>query len=200
MSASLSGHRDLPVSQYNLNSYWGRVRQSAEISDPRWGDYRGHLTTCWCGRYTALISLCPPDLLLTGVLPERCLYLQLVWKMPRSLCRCTSRGRSKKWRQSYGMRRRWSTRRCILVSHSTKCLNAIATDHVQILENQCSSLFACPALSSRTLLSQPVCSHQDCRYTIPTTSCTLLTPSWRSLDNRHTSLASNKPVPQCCYQ
>ena len=35
MSASLPGNRDLPTSQYDLNSYLGRVRQSAEISDPR---------------------------------------------------------------------------------------------------------------------------------------------------------------------
>jgi len=35
MSASLLGNRDLPASQYNLNTYWGRVRQSAEIADPR---------------------------------------------------------------------------------------------------------------------------------------------------------------------
>ena len=35
MSASLPGNRDLPASQYNLNTYWGRVRQSAEIADPR---------------------------------------------------------------------------------------------------------------------------------------------------------------------
>ncbi|KAL8768768.1 MAG: hypothetical protein Q9209_005056 [Squamulea sp. 1 TL-2023] len=35
MSASLPGKRDLPASQYNLKTYWGRVRQSAEIADPR---------------------------------------------------------------------------------------------------------------------------------------------------------------------
>ncbi|KAK4694300.1 sideroflexin-5, partial [Lecanoromycetidae sp. Uapishka_2] len=35
MSTSLPGNRDLPASQYDLNSYWGRVRQSAEIADPR---------------------------------------------------------------------------------------------------------------------------------------------------------------------
>ncbi|CAF9923666.1 hypothetical protein IMSHALPRED_005989 [Imshaugia aleurites] len=35
MAASLPGNRDLPASQYNLNTYWGRVKQSAEISDPR---------------------------------------------------------------------------------------------------------------------------------------------------------------------
>ncbi|MCJ1306256.1 putative alpha-isopropylmalate carrier, partial [Hypocenomyce scalaris] len=35
MSASLPGNRDLPASQYNLNTYWGRVKQSAEIADPR---------------------------------------------------------------------------------------------------------------------------------------------------------------------
>ncbi|KAL9118446.1 MAG: hypothetical protein Q9187_005012 [Circinaria calcarea] len=35
MSASLPGNRDLPASQYDLNTYWGRVRQSAEIADPR---------------------------------------------------------------------------------------------------------------------------------------------------------------------
>ncbi|KAI4198900.1 MAG: hypothetical protein LQ350_004965 [Teloschistes chrysophthalmus] len=35
MSASLPGKRDLPASQYDLNTYWGRVRQSADIADPR---------------------------------------------------------------------------------------------------------------------------------------------------------------------
>ncbi|KAL9019776.1 MAG: hypothetical protein Q9185_002920 [Variospora sp. 1 TL-2023] len=35
MSASLPGKRELPASQYNLGTYWGRVRQSAEIADPR---------------------------------------------------------------------------------------------------------------------------------------------------------------------
>ncbi|KAL8745210.1 MAG: hypothetical protein Q9190_002643 [Brigantiaea leucoxantha] len=34
MSASLPGNRTLPVSQYDLNTYWGRVKQSAEIADP----------------------------------------------------------------------------------------------------------------------------------------------------------------------
>lgn len=35
MSASLQGSRELPASQYDLSTYWGRVRQSAEIADPR---------------------------------------------------------------------------------------------------------------------------------------------------------------------
>lgn len=35
MSASLPGGRELPVSQYDLSSYWGRVRHAADISDPR---------------------------------------------------------------------------------------------------------------------------------------------------------------------
>ncbi|KAI4286004.1 MAG: hypothetical protein L6R38_000231 [Xanthoria sp. 2 TBL-2021] len=35
MSASLPGKRDLPASQYNLDTYWGRVRQSADLADPR---------------------------------------------------------------------------------------------------------------------------------------------------------------------
>ncbi|KAI9701258.1 MAG: hypothetical protein M1836_001928 [Candelina mexicana] len=35
MSTSLPGNRDLPASQYDLNSYWGRVRHSADIADPR---------------------------------------------------------------------------------------------------------------------------------------------------------------------
>ncbi|KAL9026791.1 MAG: hypothetical protein Q9196_004602 [Gyalolechia fulgens] len=35
MTASLPGKRELPASQYNLDTYWGRVRQSAEIADPR---------------------------------------------------------------------------------------------------------------------------------------------------------------------
>ncbi|KAL1860957.1 Sideroflexin FSF1 [Paecilomyces lecythidis] len=35
MSASLPGNRELPASQYDLSTYWGRVRQAADISDPR---------------------------------------------------------------------------------------------------------------------------------------------------------------------
>ncbi|KAI9880249.1 MAG: hypothetical protein M1830_004594 [Pleopsidium flavum] len=35
MSASLPGNRELPASRYNLNTYWGRVKQSAELADPR---------------------------------------------------------------------------------------------------------------------------------------------------------------------
>ena len=35
MSASLPGSRDLPNSQYDLTTYWGRVRHAATISDPR---------------------------------------------------------------------------------------------------------------------------------------------------------------------
>ncbi|EXJ91111.1 hypothetical protein A1O1_04218 [Capronia coronata CBS 617.96] len=35
MSASLPGSRDLPASQYDLSTYWGRVKQAAQISDPR---------------------------------------------------------------------------------------------------------------------------------------------------------------------
>ena len=35
MSASLPGNRDLPESRYDLNTYWGRVRHAADISDPR---------------------------------------------------------------------------------------------------------------------------------------------------------------------
>ncbi|EKD20212.1 uncharacterized protein L3040_007209 [Drepanopeziza brunnea f. sp. 'multigermtubi'] len=35
MSASLPGGRELPASQYDLGTYWGRVRHSADISDPR---------------------------------------------------------------------------------------------------------------------------------------------------------------------
>ncbi|RMZ82716.1 hypothetical protein DV738_g1524, partial [Chaetothyriales sp. CBS 135597] len=35
MSASLPGSRDLPASRYDLSTYWGRVRQSAQIADPR---------------------------------------------------------------------------------------------------------------------------------------------------------------------
>lgn len=34
MSASLPGNRDLPASQYDLSTYWGRVRHSANLSDP----------------------------------------------------------------------------------------------------------------------------------------------------------------------
>ncbi|KAL4956649.1 Tricarboxylate/iron carrier [Aspergillus filifer] len=35
MSASLPGDRDLPSSQHDLSTYWGRVRHAADISDPR---------------------------------------------------------------------------------------------------------------------------------------------------------------------
>ncbi|KAI0180214.1 Tricarboxylate/iron carrier [Hypoxylon sp. FL1284] len=35
MSASLPGNRQLPESQYDLSTYWGRVRQTAGITDPR---------------------------------------------------------------------------------------------------------------------------------------------------------------------
>jgi len=35
MSAALPGNRDLPASQYDLSTYWGRVKHSAGISDPR---------------------------------------------------------------------------------------------------------------------------------------------------------------------
>ncbi|KAI5864547.1 Tricarboxylate/iron carrier [Durotheca rogersii] len=35
MSASLPGNRELPESQYDLNTYWGRVRQTTTITDPR---------------------------------------------------------------------------------------------------------------------------------------------------------------------
>ncbi|OAX79220.1 hypothetical protein ACJ72_06461 [Emergomyces africanus] len=35
MSASVSGNRDLPASRHDLSTYWGRVKQAAEISDPR---------------------------------------------------------------------------------------------------------------------------------------------------------------------
>ncbi|KAF7507004.1 hypothetical protein GJ744_011028 [Endocarpon pusillum] len=37
MSASLPGSRELPASQYDLSTYWGRVKQSAGIADPRNG-------------------------------------------------------------------------------------------------------------------------------------------------------------------
>ncbi|OBT55730.1 hypothetical protein VE04_03921, partial [Pseudogymnoascus sp. 24MN13] len=35
MSAALPGNRALPASQYDLATYWGRVKHAAEISDPR---------------------------------------------------------------------------------------------------------------------------------------------------------------------
>ncbi|KAI1347679.1 sideroflexin-5 [Xylaria sp. FL0043] len=35
MSASLPGNRELPESQYDLSTYWGRVRHTASITDPR---------------------------------------------------------------------------------------------------------------------------------------------------------------------
>ncbi|KAI1822712.1 sideroflexin-5 [Xylaria intraflava] len=34
MSASLPGNRELPESQYDLSTYWGRVRHTASITDP----------------------------------------------------------------------------------------------------------------------------------------------------------------------
>ncbi|KAI1006813.1 Sideroflexin [Podosphaera aphanis] len=35
MSASIAGYRELPESRYDLTTYWGRVKHSAAISDPR---------------------------------------------------------------------------------------------------------------------------------------------------------------------
>ncbi|KAK2751104.1 hypothetical protein FQN57_000179 [Myotisia sp. PD_48] len=35
MSSSITGSRELPASKYDLSTYWGRVKQAAEISDPR---------------------------------------------------------------------------------------------------------------------------------------------------------------------
>ncbi|KLU84308.1 sideroflexin-5 [Magnaporthiopsis poae ATCC 64411] len=35
MSASLPGNRELPDSQYDLSTYWGRVRHAAGLTDPR---------------------------------------------------------------------------------------------------------------------------------------------------------------------
>jgi hypothetical protein len=35
MSASLPGSRALPDSQFDLGTYWGRVRHTAGITDPR---------------------------------------------------------------------------------------------------------------------------------------------------------------------
>lgn len=35
MSASIEGHREMPASQYDLSTYWGRVRHAADLSDPR---------------------------------------------------------------------------------------------------------------------------------------------------------------------
>lgn len=43
MSSSLPGKRELPESQYDLSTYWGRVRHAAGITDPRYG---GHSTSC----------------------------------------------------------------------------------------------------------------------------------------------------------
>jgi tricarboxylate carrier len=34
MSSSLPGHRDLPASQYDLSTYWGRVRHAVGLTDP----------------------------------------------------------------------------------------------------------------------------------------------------------------------
>ncbi|KAK4505787.1 hypothetical protein PRZ48_003752 [Zasmidium cellare] len=35
MSSALPGSRDLPASRHDLNTYWGRVKHSADIADPR---------------------------------------------------------------------------------------------------------------------------------------------------------------------
>lgn len=35
MTSSIPGNRELPASQYDLSTYWGRVRHAADISDPR---------------------------------------------------------------------------------------------------------------------------------------------------------------------
>ncbi|KAE9965858.1 hypothetical protein EG328_009327 [Venturia inaequalis] len=34
MSAALPGNREVPASQYDLGSYWGRVKHSADLADP----------------------------------------------------------------------------------------------------------------------------------------------------------------------
>lgn len=36
MSASLPGNRDLPVSQYDLSTYIGRVKHAIDLTDPRY--------------------------------------------------------------------------------------------------------------------------------------------------------------------
>lgn len=36
MSASLPGSRELPASQYDLSTYWGRARHSMGLTDPRY--------------------------------------------------------------------------------------------------------------------------------------------------------------------
>lgn len=36
MSASLPGNRDLPVSQYDLGTYLGRVKHAVGLTDPRY--------------------------------------------------------------------------------------------------------------------------------------------------------------------
>ncbi|BCR86099.1 sideroflexin family transporter [Aspergillus chevalieri] len=35
MTSSIPGNRELPPSQYDLSTYWGRVRHAADIADPR---------------------------------------------------------------------------------------------------------------------------------------------------------------------
>jgi hypothetical protein len=35
MSSSLPGERPLPASRYDLSTYWGRVRHSADLADMR---------------------------------------------------------------------------------------------------------------------------------------------------------------------
>lgn len=35
MSSSLPGNREMPQSQYDLDTYWGRVRHNLGVTDPR---------------------------------------------------------------------------------------------------------------------------------------------------------------------
>lgn len=36
MASSIPGFRPLPASKYDLDTYWGRVKHCAELSDPRY--------------------------------------------------------------------------------------------------------------------------------------------------------------------
>lgn len=49
MSTSVSGNRDLPASKHDLSTYWGRVKQAAEISDPRYVSEMASMDDSWRG-------------------------------------------------------------------------------------------------------------------------------------------------------
>lgn len=66
MSSSIPGYRDLPASQYDLSTYWGRVLHSADLCDPRYGI---SLSLSLC---LSPISYIPMSISHTDTPPARC--------------------------------------------------------------------------------------------------------------------------------